>query len=91
MIAPGSRGRDSANPSAAACAGHPGVTRMKLGLGLMLESDAGVRVPSIGFKDLRDGAGAARVEFSAFWQDSNKNSALTKFLHLLQERYAVPS
>jgi DNA-binding transcriptional LysR family regulator len=64
---------------------------MKLGLGLMLESDVGVRVPSIVFKELRDGAGATRVEFSAFWQDSNKNSALTKFLHLLQERYAVLS
>jgi len=61
---------------------------MKLGLGLMLESDAGVRVPSIVFKELRDGAGASRVEFSAFWQDTNKNPALAKFLHLLQERYA---
>jgi len=64
---------------------------MKLGLGLMLESDVGVRVPSIGFKELRDGTGAARVDFSAFWQDSNKNLALTKFLQLLQERYAVLS
>ena len=64
---------------------------MKLGLGLMLESDVGVRVPSIVFKELRDGAGATRVEFSAFWQDSNKNSALMKFLQLLQERYAVLS
>jgi DNA-binding transcriptional LysR family regulator len=64
---------------------------MKLGLGLMLESDVGVRVPSIGFKELRDGTGAARVDFSAFWQDSNKNLALMKFLQLLQERYAVLS
>jgi DNA-binding transcriptional LysR family regulator len=64
---------------------------MKLGLGLMLESDVGVRVPSIGFKELRDGTGAARVDFSAFWQDSNKNLALTKFLQLLLERYAVLS
>jgi hypothetical protein len=64
---------------------------MKLGLGLMLESDVGVRVPSIEFKELRDGTGAARVEFSAFWQESNKNIALTKFLLLLQERYAVLS
>jgi DNA-binding transcriptional LysR family regulator len=62
---------------------------MKLGLGLMLESDIGVRVPSIVFRELRDGTGAARVEFSAFWQDSNKKPALMKFLQLLQERYAV--
>lgn len=60
---------------------------MKLGLGLMLESDVGVRVPSIVFKELRDGTGTARVEFSAFWQTSNKNLALAKFLQLLQERY----
>jgi len=64
---------------------------MKLGLGLMLESDVGVRVPSIGFKELRDGTGAARVDFSAFWQASKKNLALTKFLELLQERYVVLS
>jgi hypothetical protein len=30
---------------------------MRLGLGLMLESDVGVRVPSILFKELRDGTG----------------------------------
>jgi DNA-binding transcriptional LysR family regulator len=62
---------------------------MKLGLGLMLESDVGVLVPSIVFKELRDGAGPTRVEFSAFWQDSSKSSALASFLQLLQERYPV--
>jgi hypothetical protein len=39
---------------------------MKLGIGLVLESDVGVRVPSIIFKELRDGTGPARVQFSAF-------------------------
>jgi DNA-binding transcriptional LysR family regulator len=39
---------------------------MKLGLGLMLESDIGVPVPSIVFRELRDGTGSSRVEFSAF-------------------------
>jgi DNA-binding transcriptional LysR family regulator len=62
---------------------------MKLGLGLMLESDAGVRVPSVVFKELRDGTGCTRVDFSAFWQVSNQNSALLKFLNLLHERYPV--
>ena len=64
---------------------------MKLGLGLMLESDVGVRVPSILFKELRDGTGATRVDFSAFWRESNKSRALTKFLQILQERYAILS
>jgi DNA-binding transcriptional LysR family regulator len=64
---------------------------MKLGLGLMLESDVGVRVPSIVFKELRDGTGAARVEFSAFWREANENPALAQFLQLLKERYPVLS
>jgi DNA-binding transcriptional LysR family regulator len=62
---------------------------MKLGLGLMLESDVGVHVPSILFKELRDGTGPARVEFSAFWQEPADSHALPKFLKLLQERYSV--
>jgi DNA-binding transcriptional LysR family regulator len=62
---------------------------MKLGLGLMLESDVGVRVPSILFKELRDGTGATRVEFSAFWHEANNNHALKTFLQVLHERYAV--
>ena len=60
---------------------------MRLGLGLMLESDVGVRVPSILFKELRDGTGPARVDFSAFWLDATPGSALTNFLTILQERY----
>jgi len=60
---------------------------MRLGLGLMLESDVGVRVPSIVFKELRDGTGPARVDFSAFWLDATPSSALTNFLSILQERY----
>ncbi len=60
---------------------------MRLGLGLMLESDVGVRVPSILFKELRDGTGPARVDFSAFWLDATLGSALTNFLTILQERY----
>jgi DNA-binding transcriptional LysR family regulator len=62
---------------------------MKLGLGLMLESDVGVLVPSIVFKELRDGTGAACVEFSAFWHEANENPALVQFLRLLKERYPI--
>jgi DNA-binding transcriptional LysR family regulator len=62
---------------------------MNLGIGLMLESDVGVRVPSIVFKELRDGTGPARVQFSVFWRAANDNPALTQFLRLLKERYPV--
>jgi DNA-binding transcriptional LysR family regulator len=60
---------------------------MKFGLGLMLESDIGVKVPSIVYRELQDGSGAARVGFSAFWEESNENPALTSFIDLLKERY----
>jgi DNA-binding transcriptional LysR family regulator len=60
---------------------------MRLGICLVLESDVGVRVPSIVFRELQDGAGPARVQFSAFWREANDNPALTDFLRLLKERY----
>jgi DNA-binding transcriptional LysR family regulator len=60
---------------------------MKFGIALLLESDVGVRLPSVVFKELRDGTGPARVQFSAFWRKGNDNPALTKFLELLNERY----
>jgi DNA-binding transcriptional LysR family regulator len=60
---------------------------MKLGLGLMLESDAGARVPSIVFKELRDGTGPTRVGFSAFWRKANDNPALAGFIELMNDRY----
>jgi DNA-binding transcriptional LysR family regulator len=60
---------------------------MKFGLGLMLESDIGVKVPSIVYRELQDGSGAARVGFSAFWDASNENPALASFIDLLKERY----
>jgi DNA-binding transcriptional LysR family regulator len=60
---------------------------MKLGLGLMLESDVGARIPSIIFKELRDGTGPTRIEFSAFWWEGNRNPALVNFLKLLKQRY----
>jgi len=60
---------------------------MEFGLGLMLESDAGARVPSITFKELRDGSGPTRIGFSAFWRETNSNPALSSFIALMNERY----
>jgi DNA-binding transcriptional LysR family regulator len=64
---------------------------MKLGIALVLESDVGVKVPSIVFKELRDGTGSTRVQFAAFWQETNDNPALANFLLLLKDRYPSPS
>lgn len=60
---------------------------MNFGLGLMLESDAGVKVPSIVFKELKDGTGSATVTFSAYWRQENDNAALSNFIQLLKQRY----
>jgi len=60
---------------------------MKLGLGLMLESDIGISFPEIVYRELHDGAGASRVGFSVFWDATNENPALTNFLKLLSTRY----
>ena len=60
---------------------------MKFGLALMLESDIGVKAPNVVYRDLQDGSGAVRVGFSAFWEASNENPALTNFLNLLRQRY----
>lgn len=64
-----------------------GLIGMKLGLGLVLESDVGRPIASVVFKELRDGGGATRVEFSAFWREENESLALGQFLQLLRERY----
>ena len=60
---------------------------MKFGLGLMLEFDIGVGVPSVVYRELQDGSGAARIGFSAFWNDCNPNEASKSFIKLLKERY----
>jgi DNA-binding transcriptional LysR family regulator len=60
---------------------------MKLGIGLLLESDIGAKIPGIIYRELQDGSGAARVGFCAFWDSSNENPALTSFIKLLAERY----
>lgn len=60
---------------------------MKLGIGLLLESDIGAKIPGVVYRELQDGSGAARVGFCAFWDGSNENPALTSFIKLLEERY----
>jgi hypothetical protein len=60
---------------------------MKLGVGLLLESDIGAKIPAIVYRELQDGSGAARVGFSAFWNGPNENPALSYFIELLRERY----
>lgn len=60
---------------------------MKLGISLVLESDAGANFSGLVYRELRDGAGPSVLEYSAYWQSDNENPALETFLNLLSERY----
>jgi DNA-binding transcriptional LysR family regulator len=64
---------------------------MGFGIGLVLESDLGATLPSPLYRELRDGTGPSRLDFSAFWRGDNENSALESFLELLRERYPSPA
>jgi DNA-binding transcriptional LysR family regulator len=60
---------------------------MKLGISLVLESDIGASFAGLVYRELRDGTGATRFDFSAHWRADNENPALEGFLKLLAERY----
>jgi DNA-binding transcriptional LysR family regulator len=62
---------------------------MKLGISLVLESDVGASFAGLVYRELRDGTGPTRVDFSAHWRADNDNPALDSFLKLLAERYPL--
>jgi DNA-binding transcriptional LysR family regulator len=62
---------------------------MKLGISLVLESDIGASFAGLVYRELRDGTGPTRVNFSAHWRTDNDNPALDSFLKLLAERYPL--
>lgn len=63
---------------------------MNTGISLVLESDMGINYAGLVYRELRDGAGPSRFDFSAYWRDDNENPALAAFLNLLSERYPSP-
>ncbi|UGY16266.1 LysR family transcriptional regulator [Bradyrhizobium septentrionale] len=64
---------------------------MGLGISLGMESDLGASFAGLVYRELRDGTGASRIDFSAHWRMDNENPALDRFLKLLGERYPVPA
>ncbi|QOZ77936.1 LysR family transcriptional regulator [Bradyrhizobium sp. CCBAU 53351] len=60
---------------------------MKLGISLVLESDVGASFAGLVYRELRDGTGSTRFDFSAHWRADNSNPALKSLLKLLAERY----
>jgi DNA-binding transcriptional LysR family regulator len=63
---------------------------MKAGISLMLESDIETNFAGLVYRELRDGTGPSRFDYSAYWRATHENSALTAFLNLLAERYGSP-
>jgi DNA-binding transcriptional LysR family regulator len=60
------------------------------GISFVLESDVGASVSGLTYRDLRDGTGPSRIDYSAHWSADNDNPALAGFLSLLAERYPSP-
>ncbi|MCK1520416.1 LysR family transcriptional regulator [Bradyrhizobium sp. 17] len=60
---------------------------MNGGISLVLESDMGINYAGLVYRELRDGSGSSRFDFSAYWRADNENPALAAFLKMLSERY----
>ncbi|WP_158815394.1 LysR family transcriptional regulator [Methylocapsa sp. S129] len=60
------------------------------GVSLVTEAGIGLTFPGLIYREVRDGAGASRVGYSAHWRGDNENPALASFLTLLGERYPLP-
>lgn len=63
------------------------------GRGVSLMSEACLGASSLGvvYREARDGNGATRIGYCAFWKDSNSNAALLNFIRLLEERSPPPA
>lgn len=51
----------------------------------------GANLADLVYRELRDGAGASRFEFSAYWHADNETRPCRNSLMLLSERYSSPS
>lgn len=58
-----------------------------LGIALTLEGSLGTNSDGVVHREIRDGAGSARIGLSVSWWEDNKNPALLNFLNLLKRRY----
>jgi len=57
------------------------------GVSLMCEACVGACYAGVVYREARDGNGATRIGYCAYWKERNDNPALRNFIHLLEERY----
>ncbi|WP_347336968.1 LysR family substrate-binding domain-containing protein [Bradyrhizobium pachyrhizi] len=63
---------------------------MRAGISLVLESDMGPNFAGLTYREVRDGTGPSRFDFSVIGKAKNENPALAVFLQLVSERYPSP-
>lgn len=56
------------------------------GVSLMCEACVGASYAGVVYREARDGNGATRIGYCAYWKDCNDNPALRNFIRLLEER-----
>ena len=64
---------------------------MGLGVSLVNESDIGASIAGIVYRQIREGTGPSRIDYSAYWRGDNENPALKGFLKLLAARHPAAS
>jgi DNA-binding transcriptional LysR family regulator len=58
-----------------------------MGILLALEGATGATYPGVVFRELHEGDGPLRMDFSAIWREDNGNPSLHRLLDILRERY----
>ncbi len=57
------------------------------GILLALEGATGAAYPGVVYREVHDLDGVTRLNFSAYWRESNTNPSLLPFVNMLRERY----
>ena len=61
------------------------------GVSLVTDSDVGVNLSGLIYRELRDGTGPSWISYSAHWSADNDNPTLASFLKILRDRYPLPA
>jgi len=58
---------------------------------IVAESAIGLQMAGVVFREIHETNGHARVGFSGYWREDNKNAVLRRFLDFVVSRYSLPS
>ena len=60
-------------------------------LTIVAESELGIQVPGVIFREVHETNGHTRIGFSGYWRDDNENTVLRRFLDFVAVRYSQPA